>query len=245
MWYRRKLLDMIDAMHKSVMYWVKVRYRNNEPVIAQDAKTPAVVLKKTINKLSKKWLKDFDVLSKDLADYFAQDVQKQTDRALKAALKKGGISVNFKMTPAQNDILKATVQANVSLIKSIPQQYLKDVEGAVMRSVQTGRDIGALTKELQKKFGVTRKRAEFIAIDQNNKATSAFQNARQKELGITEAIWMHSHAGKEPRPTHVAMNGKRYNVSDGMYDSAVKEYILPGQLPRCRCTGRSVVPGFS
>jgi SPP1 gp7 family putative phage head morphogenesis protein len=246
--YRRQMFKLIDLMHDSVMYWIEVRYKNNEPnVMSFDAKTPAVVLRMTIGKLKKQWLKRFNDVAKNLAEYVAADIRANTDRQMKSMLKKAmvPITVKFDMTPAQKDIMHATVQANVSLIKSIPEQYLKGVEGAVMRSVQQGRDLGKLTKELRTKFGVTKRKAAEIARDQNNKATSAFQRARQIELGIEEAIWMHSHAGKKPRPTHVAMNGKRYDVKKGMWDSAEKEFILPGTLINCRCTSRSVIPGFS
>jgi uncharacterized protein with gpF-like domain len=81
-----------------------------------------------------------------------------------------------------------------------------------------------------------------IARDQSNKANAVVTRARQLELGIAEAIWMHSHAGKEPRPTHVAMNGKRYKVSEGMWDSAENRFVFPGELIKCSCTGRSVLP---
>lgn len=242
--YRRRLIRMIEDMHNSVMYWVEARYKNNEPAIAMDA-SAASVLRMTINKLAKQWLKKFDEGARDLAAYFAQDVSLRSDAQLKQILKKAGISVKFKMTPAQKDIMKATVQANVSLIRSIPQQYLNGVEGAVMRSVQTGRGLGALSKELQQKFGVSKRKAALISKDQNNKATSAFNRARQQELGITEAIWMHSHAGEVPRPTHVKMNGKRYDVSQGMWDKDEGAYIWPGQLINCRCTSRPVIPGFN
>ena len=68
--------------------------------------------------------------------------------------------------------------------------------------------------------------------------------ARQVEVGITEAIWMHSHAGKEPRPTHVANDGKRYKVAEGWFDPdpRVRRHIVPGELINCRCTTRSIVP---
>lgn len=242
--YRRRMIKMIEEMHNSVMYWVEARYKNNEPAIAMDA-SAASILRMTLNKLKNQWLKKFNEGARDLADYFAQDVSQRSDAQLKAILKKAGISVKFKMTPAQKDIFQATVQANVSLIKSIPQEYLKNVEGAVMRSVQTGRDLGALSKELQQKFGVSKRKAALISRDQNNKATSAFNRARQQELGITEAVWMHSHAGEVPRPTHVAMNGKKYDVTKGMWDKDEGAYVWPGQLINCRCTSKSVIPGFS
>ncbi len=242
--YRRKLEKLINVMHKSIMWWVRVSFKQNEPEMAIDAR-PASVLRIVMNRLASRWLKKFDKAAIDLAKYFTDDVKARTDARMKRLLKDAGISVPFKMTAAQKDIAQATINANVSLIKSIPKQYLLQVEGIVMRSVQHGGDLHQLSNDLQKQFGVTKRRAEFIAHDQNNKATSAFTAARQRELGITEAVWMHSHAGKEPRPTHVKMDGKKYDVTKGMFDTAEKRFIFPGELINCRCISRSVIPGFS
>jgi hypothetical protein len=38
------------------------------------------------------------------------------------------------------------------------------------------------------------------------------------------------------------MNGKRYLISKGMWDSAAKKWVRPGELIGCRCVGRSVLP---
>jgi SPP1 gp7 family putative phage head morphogenesis protein len=162
-----------------------------------------------------------------------------------AILKKAGFTVKFKMTPAMRDIMQATISQQVSLIKSIPSQHFTNIEGLVMRSVQKGGDLAQLTKDLREQFGVTRRRAVIIARDQNNKATSSMTRARQDELGISEAIWVHSGAGKHPRPTHVAMSGKTYDVRKGMWDPAVNRWIFPGEEINCRCISRSVIPWFS
>lgn len=245
--YKRALTKLIEEMHRSVVYWVEAKYRNNEPEIAQDAVTPASVLRILLSKLAKRWTAKFNVAAKELAAYFAKDVSLRTDAQMKSILKKAGMTVEFKMTPALRDIFKATINQNVSLIKSIPAQYLTQVEGIVARSVQTGRDLGQLSKDLQNQLGVSKRRAAFIARDQNNKATSALQRARQIELGITQAVWLHSHAGKVPRPSHIskAMNGQRYDVKKGMWDPDEKQFVWPGQLINCRCVGRSVIAGFS
>jgi SPP1 gp7 family putative phage head morphogenesis protein len=149
------------------------------------------------------------------------------------------------MTAAMQDVFAATVQANVSLIKSIPAQYFTQIEGIVMRGVQTGYDLKQITDDLQHQFKVSRKRAAFIARDQASKATSTLGRARQMSLGITKAIWVHSHAGKVPRPEHVKMDGKEYDLSEGMFDPVEGKYIFPGQLINCRCFSRGIVPGFS
>jgi uncharacterized protein with gpF-like domain len=117
----------------------------------------------------------------------------------------------------------------------------------VMRSVQTGRDLGRLAKDLQKQFGVTKRRAALIARDQNNKATASMTRVRQVQLGITEAIWVHSGAGKHPRPTHVkaGRDSVRYDVSKGWFDPDAKQWIWPGILVNCRCVSKPVIKGFS
>lgn len=242
--YRRQLEKMIEAMHYSVLYWIQAAYKANEPRIAQDA-TPAEVLRKSVAGLAKRWQKQFDEAAVKLADYFSVAVEERSTLALKKILKDGGWSVKFQMTPAMRDIFRSTVNQNTQLIKSIPQQYLSDVEGLVQRSVQAGRDLKSLTDDLTKRYGITRRRAAFIARDQNNKASSAFTRVRRLEAGITEAIWMHSSAGKEPRPSHVAMNGKRFSIAQGMWDPHEKEFIQPGWLPNCRCVSRPIVEGFS
>ena len=246
--YRKKLTRLVDEMANSVVYWIRSAYRNNEPVMAQDV-SPADFLKKVMKNLARRWLKRFDETAPELAAYFAQAVQTRSDASLKAILKRSGLSIEFKMTPAQRDILDATVNANVGLIKSIPQQYLAQVEGSVMRSVQAGRNLSTLSSELRTHHGVSRRKAALISRDQNNKATSAMNRARQVELGITEAIWLHSAGGNEPRPTHVAQSGKKYSVVDGWFDPSAAngrgKRIFPGEEINCRCVSRSVLPDLT
>lgn len=243
--YRQRLDRLIDEMHRSFLYWIKAAYRRNEPAMAMDD-LPAAELQRVIRKLSRQWQRRFNEGADELAKFFAQRVRDRSDRQLMAILKRAGFTVSFKLTPRLRDVMRASVQENVQLIKSIPQQYLTGVQGDVMRSVAAGRDLATLTKALQEKYGSTKKRAKLIALDQNNKATSAIQKARQVDLGITHGIWMHSHAGKEPRPTHLANDGKRFSVVDGWFDPdpKVRQRIMPGELINCRCTWRPIVAGF-
>lgn len=243
--YRRKLQSYIKAMNDSVLYWLGAAYKSNEPHIAMD-ELPASALKRAIRMLGRRWQKKFDKLAKELADYFAQAVQERSAASLQSILKRNGFTVEFKMTPAMQDIFRATVNENVALIKSIPAQYLTQVEGSVMRSVTAGRDLGSLAKGLTEHYGVSKRRAAFISRDQNNKATAAFTRARQIESGVTEAIWLHSRGGKHPRPSHLkaGRDKQRYDVREGWLDPDLGRRIFPGELPSCRCVAKAVVPGF-
>ena len=244
--YRQRLIKLIECMDKSVAYWLRASYRKNEPKIAQD-ESPADALRRSIRKLTARWLRSFDRMAGELAEYFATAVKDRSDAALKKILKDGGWTVEWRMTPAMRDIRDATVHANVQLIKSIPREYLGQVEQIVMRSVQTGRDLGQVSTDLQERLGVSKRRAALIARDQNQKASAAFTRARQIEIGVDEAVWVHSGGGKVPRPSHVkaGRDKQRYNVREGWFDPHEKKYILPGTLINCRCVSRAVIQGFN
>jgi len=244
--YRQKIGRLVDEMSRSYEHWLRAQYRAKPPVMAQDA-SPAVELQREVAKLGKQWQKRFDYAAPRLARWFATSVERRSMRALKAILKEGGLAVDFVMTPGMRDVFAATVAENVSLIKSIGSQYHTEIEGLVMRSASDGRDLSFLAKELKHRYGVTDRRAKLIAKDQNNKATAVFTRVRQQEVGITEAVWLHSHGGNEPRPTHLANSGKRYKIADGWFDPdpKVRRNIWPGELINCKCVPKPVVKGFS
>jgi len=243
--YRKALTSLVDEMQASLQRFLLAAYRKNPPRLAQDD-LPAADMGRAMRILARRWESRFDEAAESLGRYYAQAMGKRSDAQLKAILKRAGIAVEFRMTPAMRDVMEATIQQQVGLIRSIGQQHLSQVEGLVMRSVQSGGDLAMLTRELRERYGATRSRAELIARHQNNMATASMTRARQEELGITEAIWLHSRGGREPRPTHLANDGNRFNVTDGWFDPdpKVRQRIWPGQLINCRCVSKSIVPGF-
>lgn len=240
--YRRRLDRLIDEMNASTLYWIKATYRANTPEMAQDV-SPAMAMRQAMRRLSRRWERNFAQLANELASYFAKTAAERSDSAMRAQMRKAGFTVKFRPTRAQNDAMQAIVGENVALIKSIPANYLTQVEGSVMRSVATGRDLATLAAELEEHYGVTKRRAAFIARDQNNKATSALTRVRQTELGIKKARWRHSHAGKHPRVSHVEADGEVYDIAKGMLID--DEWIFPGEKPNCRCTGEPIIEGFN
>lgn len=244
--YRAKLEALVEGMSRSYTYFLKAQFRETPPVMAMDA-TPAKELQRELRKLGARWENRIDELAPKLAAWFALSANKRSDAALQKIMRDAGWTVRFKMTRAMRDVMDAKVAENVALIKSIASEYHTQVEGLVMRSVTQGRDLGFLTRELENRYRITRRRASLIAITQNNMATSAMQRTRQIEIGIKEAIWLHSHAGHDPRKTHLANDGKRYNVATGWFDEdpKVKRFIWPGELINCRCSSKPIVKGFN
>ncbi|CUJ80780.1 phage minor head protein [Achromobacter sp. 2789STDY5608628] len=239
--YRKRLDRLIDEMQRSLVYWLTAAYRRNVPEIAQD-ESPAMALTKMMRRLAKQWQRRFDEAAQPVASEFAETSMSAADVSLRNALRQKGFSVQFQLTRAANDVFQATVQENVGLIKSIAAEHLQDVQGLVMRSVTQGRDLEGLVDDLQKRYGVTKRRAAFIARDQNNKATATITRVRQQGLGIKQAKWRHSRGGKHPRKSHQEADGNVYDVDKGMLIDG--EYIRPGELPNCRCVAISIIPGF-
>jgi SPP1 gp7 family putative phage head morphogenesis protein len=235
------MLALIDEMTASIDHWIPSTYRNAPSVITSDA-NPVSEMQRQLRGLAKRWFKRFDEAAPKIAEAYLKGSFKATDSAMRMALRDAGWAVRFEMTPGVEQAYKASLAENIGLIKSIPREYLQQVEGIAMRSYTRGRDLQSMVGELKTLYPKAANRAVLIARDQSNKANSVVTAARQDELGIVEAIWLHSHAGKTPRPTHVEMDGKRYKVKEGMYDPAVKKFIYPGELISCRCTGRSVLP---
>lgn len=240
--YRKALQALIAEMQADALRDLAAAYREAPPrmlALAEDA-TPAQRIKRILADLAKRWIDRFDEHAPKIAEAYLTKTFKYADSAFRRALREAGWTVEFKMTPAVRDAFEASLAENVGLIKSIPDQYLTEVEGIVMRSYSAGRDLETMTRELKARHPIANRRAELIARDQSNKANAVVNRARQLELGITEAIWMHSHAGKNPRPDHVAADGKRYKIAEGCKISG--EYIQPGQEINCRCTSRPVLP---
>lgn len=195
------------------------------------------------NMLRTKFIGLFAGNSKTVAEAFARQSDRASSKSVYLSIQKlsGGLSLP---TSAMNDdlteIFKATVSENVSLIKSIPQKYLGAVEQAVMRSITTGNGLQDLVPYLQKQGRSTYARAKNIALDQTRKAFQGMSHERLDQLGLTEGEWIHVPSN-HPRKTHEAMNGKIYNLKKGIYDPAVKKYIMPAELPFCRCMTRPVI----
>jgi len=257
--YRKRLQSLIAEMNNSFVYWLSAAYKKYPPaltkIIAEDAKpgeyakarqewasvrSPYAKINKVMKTLKQRWIDKFNEQAPKIAESYVRDMYKSSDSAFMQALKASGWTVNFKLTPSIKDSFTASLSENVGLIKSIPEQYLTQVEGIVSRSYTAGRDLGTMTKELKELYPKIGKRAAIIARDQSNKANAVVNRTRQLELGITEAIWMHSYGGKEPRPDHVAANGKTYKIEQGCYISG--EYIQPGEKINCRCVSRPILP---
>ena len=242
--YAKKLRALIDAMSKDMADAVMSVYRKDEPLIAQDAKLPAKKLSDVMAGVRKRWEKRFDEDSDQISTWFAKTVKSSVTRQKRSAVNDSKIpsafAGNFDKGRVSQDVFEAIVAQNASLIKSIADKYLSDVEGLVMRSVTDGRDIKGLSQELQQRYNLTKRRADFIARDQNNKATESLARAQDTQAGITRGVWMHIGGKYTSREPHKKMDGEEFDLAEGLYDKDVDRKVMPGELSGCQCTYRAL-----
>lgn len=178
--------------------------------------------------------------AKPLAEQMVGSAETASGTALHSSLQKlsGGMSLKTHITnPVLQNITKASVTENVSLIKSIASEYLQKVEGAVMRSITTGNGLQDLVPAIEQYDGQTHRRAVNIALDQTRKVYNSVNKGRMQAIGIKKFQWHHSGGGANPREDHVEMDGNIYSFDElPVIDQRTGERGIPGQAPNCKCT---------
>ena len=204
-----------------------------------------------LNQLYKKYGDKFSERSKALVKSLLKKTNRYSNNQINEAIKSmvGANAKDFMLkgsaiSPEKSEIMKALLFNNVSLIKSIPDEYFKQITGAVARSIETGEGVKWLQKQLMSYGAKSERRAELIAQDQTRKAYNDINLRNFQESGITKFEWVHSGGGREPREYHKdVLNGQIFDVATGAPNESGKkpEYIYPGQEPYCRCIMKAVL----
>jgi SPP1 gp7 family putative phage head morphogenesis protein len=158
-----------------------------------------------------------------------------------------GLSLKTSVVPkGLEDVATAIIAENVSLIKSIPEEYFNQVTGSVMRSITTGRGLADLVPEIQKYEGMTHRRARNIALDQTRKAYNSIGKLKMQRLGVKQFQWIHSGGGQFPRESHVKISGQIFSFENVEKEQAAlgvpeADRGIPGYPVNCRCVMKPVI----
>lgn len=239
--YKKAMLVQMNRMIAETQRSVAQLYATHEPQLKTGLDASMASQARVLtNRLARKFNIIFNRLAPNLAKRTIEQINRAASAGLHASLKEasGGLSLQTTViTGRVREVTKAAVAENVGLIKSIPQEYFKKIQGTVMRSITGGRGSADVFNMIEHIGKVTRDRAELIARDQTSKTTTALNAARMTDLGIKKFEWLHSGGGKEPRPLHKnVLNGNIYSLADPpVIDDRTEEKGLPGQLINCRC----------
>lgn len=144
-------------------------------------------------------------------------------------------------------IMNAVISENMTLIKSIPQEVLKEMQVALSQGIISGNQ-KELIKNLKRIKGVSKDRAVFIARDQIHKAVESFKQVQNTALGIEYYEWLtaddervSSGLGGHRQNNHRIF---KYGSNEAIISHSNKRgyyYGKPGDRPNCRCIAVGVI----
>jgi SPP1 gp7 family putative phage head morphogenesis protein len=180
----------------------------------------------------------------DSAPLFDSSLWK-TDRKLDNTLK--SISVLPKLSPERRKRIAEEWRDNLDLwIKDFAAQEIPKLRDDVAKSVLAGGRFEDLVSTLQKSYGVTQRKAHFLARQETNLLMAKFKETRYAEAGVHEYVWkcVAGSAAHPVRPSHLALKDKVFRFDNPPITTAPGEPPRrnnPGEDYNCRCYAVPVI----
>lgn len=226
----------------------------DEAIRAFKASNPADAARKLDLSLAEKmarWMIHAGENAKLVSGWFVRAMAQNVTASQRRALIRAGITPtllkekwtipivkNRYMAPSTAKALPGLVDGMTGLITKMQADDLARVRETITRGLYEGQSLGEIESVLKASRGFTEARAKRVALDQSIKVSQGIQRGNAEALGITHAVWVHVPGRYSSRETHIAMDGKRFDLSEGLYDPAVGQNVTPGLLPFCRCIFR-------
>lgn len=160
-----------------------------------------------------------------------------------------------KFNPAWwTETAKADLRENVKALKDVAPQDVDAIYEAAFAVLQKGFDLYLLSQALQA-HGFSKERAKETSRNLASKAHAIMQIERFQKMGVKHAIWLYAGAPcafypKKPTrqeirrdAAHKAANGKKFDISKGMFLNG--KWTYPGRGDGCKCIARAIISGIS
>lgn len=207
--------------------------------------SPSSMAEVVLNRIKTKYDKLFDALADSVVSKMIAKVTRNSTASLKLSLADYINPLEIDRTLTDNrlkEIIKASTKEAADLIKRIPERYLSEVQGEVMRSITSGNGLKDLVPYLTKRYDGNARWARHVAMDQTRKAYTSVNTARLTKLGIEQFRWVHSGGSRQPRKHHIELSGKIFRYDNPpIIDPRTGQTGLPSVLPFCRCIAVPVI----
>lgn len=169
----------------------------------------------------------------------------KTDRAMAKSLK--SIAVPPDLTPERRERIAAEWHDNLALpIKDFAEKEIQALRDLVQKHTFSGGRYEELTDRIKKQYGVTARKAKFLARQETSLLVTKFKETRYTDAGVTEYRWVcvKGSPAHPVRPSHKALDGKIFRWDHPPITTAPDEPPRrnnPGQDFNCRCTAIPLV----
>lgn len=162
------------------------------------------------------------------------------------------ITIAPQLTKEQSARISSEWQSNMQLwIKDFTEKEIKQLRSDMQASVFRGNRYGGVVDAIVDSYGVSARKAEFLAHQETSLLMTKFKQTRYQEAGVNEYYWYHVIGSpKHPvRPIHKALGDARekdgskrvYRWDDPPIVDAEGHRKNPGQDYNCRCFAKPLV----
>lgn len=157
------------------------------------------------------------------------------------------ITVVPKLTKSRAERISQEWQENMDLwIKDFTREEIVRLRRSIQKSAFSGNRYEAVTKAIQRSYGVSMNKAKFLARQETNLLLTTFRETRYQEAGIHEYIWRCVAGSKAHpvRPAHKRLDGKKFRFDKPPVTTEPgqpQRRNNPGKDFGCRCSAVPVV----
>ena len=204
----------------------------------------ANVFEKLAKEVTEKILKRFssDRIYKATQLVFNKIDKNNQDRMHKAAANALGVDVK-QIIAAENqkETTAALIKSTALWAEKSLSDSLQEYTANTLRLMTLGQDLDSIQPQFNEMAKKRVRNAEMVARTQVSTFNGLVTKIRAQNLGIKEGVWETSH-DERVRDSHKARNGKKFELSKGLYSSKDGLTLLPGVDFNCRCTATYILP---
>lgn len=194
------------------------------------------------------FLKAADTLSQNLpaeiagavrvVDFFDAALLK-VDKAFKGTVK--DVAIAPELTPKQRRQIAEEWQENMERwVKDFADEEVETLRENIKRSAFRGTRYESSVATIRHSFGVTERKAKFLARQETGLLMAKFKESRYTESGIHEYTWrcVSGSASHPVRPSHKVLDGKVFRFDTPPITTPPSEPARrnnPGEDYNCRC----------
>ena len=164
---------------------------------------------------------------------FYGDIENQIGISVQQLINEEGLS------PQINALIIETEE----WVKRLRDDSITQFTANTLRAMTLGESFEEVVNSYREDAEKRRNNARFVARNQLSNFNGISNKIRYQNLGITEAIWVTSR-DERVRGAHADRNGKRFNLSEGLFSSKDGKTLIPGVDFNCRCIAKPIIPSI-
>ena len=135
----------------------------------------------------------------------------------------------------------AFIQESFEWVMRNLDETLQDFSANSLRVMAGGDTVENAINQFDELADKRVEQAKFLARNQVANFNALSNKVRYQNLGITEAVWVTAQ-DERVRHSHADRDGKRFNISEGLYSSVDGKTLMVGLDYGCRCIMKPIIP---